>query len=252
MKPSLLLGVFCAAFIAALAVAAPATLLGALVERSSAGRLVLAQPDGTIWRGAAYLASSAGRAAGVPVAWKFGSGELWRGRVAGEIAFGTKAPIPVSFAIGEVAVGRGEATVPAALLAEIDSMPAAHGIGGEVRVMIEELRVTHTAITLRAHADWIGASIAMSDVVPLGAVRVALSGAGRSIGIVISALRGPLGVEGTGEWSERGLSVEGRVRVVPADASGPNQVESLRSFLRLAVTEQGDGSYQFRIPAAVR
>jgi len=196
-----------AAFAAIVVATAPASLAGAALSRASGGTLILANAEGTVWRGRATLAGP--RAMRLPLAWSIALLPLLRGELRVRVLPPTAAAVTpraeISVQRDAVAVRDADVTIPveAALgFAPRLSLLAA----GTVRITTASLEWTPAAFAGGLAADWRDARIGLPDNADtsLGTVTAALTAAGERLTGPVTNDGGAFGVRGTFSVSSSG------------------------------------------------
>lgn len=206
----------------------PAAYLAQAVESASTGRVLLAEPEGTVWSGRgrpAFVSSGkteAARSAALPaLAWRvdeFGIAPPRLGfTVAGEGLVGQ--PFRVRWKAGQVTVEPGEIHGPARVLEAVGAPFNTLRPGGDVTLAWDTLSVDRGAAgyTGTLTVEWREASSALSSVAPLGSYRFTARGINGAVAIELATTSGPLLLSGAGQWSAaRGLQFQGEASADPA------------------------------------
>ncbi|HEU4621719.1 MAG TPA: type II secretion system protein N [Burkholderiaceae bacterium] len=198
----------------------PASYLQPIVERASAGRMVFAEANGTIWNGSARIAFASGgktearRYAALPgpVAWKV----LDLGvapprlslRLSGSELFDTPFTLNFSSRSGHISPGR--VRLPAELLEAVGAPFNTLKPGGAVTAQWDAItwaastdagnttgRSMNGTITL----DWSNVRSALSPIAPLGAYRFTARLDTNLVAFDLATREGPLMLSGTGRWT---------------------------------------------------
>ena len=215
---------------------APAAWLTGAIERATGGRLLLAEPEGTLWSGSALpvLTGGAGSrdAAVLPsrLGWSlapfFGGLRL---KLAQDCCVAPGLAIELRPGWGQLAV-----TVVPAAGETVGQWPAAwlEGLGAPWNTLKPggQLRVATRGLTLRsgkdngawqlegqAELDLLQASSRLSTLDPLGSYRIRVAGQpGAPTTLILNTLDGALQLNGTGELGGRnGLRFRGDARAAP-------------------------------------
>ncbi len=198
MRRTLLALVVLVPLAAAVAAFAPATLVGAQVERSSGGRLGFAQIEGTVWRGRGVIAAGAdGR---VALAWSIDVWPLLRGELRVHLLpYDSRSPLPRGEIIADrsnFAVRDLDIAMPADMLRVA---VAGHGIraAGELRVTSPSFDASSAGGT--AELVWRDASIAgpVGAPIALGSVAAVVSATDAGFSGSVANQGGDLDVRGT-------------------------------------------------------
>jgi len=227
-----------AAYLAFLAATMPAR--WALARFQPPPEVSLSDVQGTVWNGSAALALQAG----TPIAnvrWHFLASRLASAR----IAYAIDAAGAALQAHGEVARGIGAveargvtARGDAAGVSALVPLAAAWRPQGEFLLDAPALAWDGRAVRGTARAEWREASLAISDVRPLGSYRVEVRADGGPARIEVSTLEGPLRIAGHGTFAPPGaLAFSGEAR-----AQG-NAAAALEPLLDLLGPRRADGAH---------
>ena len=217
-----------------LVIRAPAAWIGDWLEARSKIRLVDAR--GTIWRGSALLGFSDGRAITlVP-------GRLeWRIDGIGPDAVSAQFShpwliVPLRFSLGPEGLGfsRGNARLPAGVLAAAGAPFNTLRPGGVLEVSWTDVRLHGTALTGELQVDWQHAQSALSTIAPIGSYRLRVRGRGKSPLLDLQTLSGPLHMQGSGR-------IDGtRVRFAGTASAEAEMRRSLDGLLGVLGMRSGD------------
>jgi general secretion pathway protein N len=237
----LALGVF---FVLALAALAPATLIDARLARESAGKLRLAEAQGTLWSGVGWIeVRDAHGRAGVAkrLAWRVLPESLLRGRLLAEVALDEK-PFKVAVSAARIEIEDAGLHLPAAALALGLPRLAGLRLTGEVQVSIPQLSLERGRIEGDATLQWRAAGSALTPVSPLGAYEMQFKAVGADVHAALRTLEGPLQLDGKGTWSS------GQASSFLATARVPAQhYEQLAPLLRLVALERAAGVFEVQV-----
>ena len=225
---------------------APASLLARLLPKPAGVEIVLQQPQGTLWRGAAQRVALKPASGGIVELGRLTWTMRWLPLLRGEAAADIELAGGTASARGLVAVGPGrlrvqafDARFPANLLPPF--FPALHLVqpGGDVQFHSESFNVSHFAGSGQAQLSWLRAESSLARLRPLGDYQVTAT-AGESGGsLQLRTLSGALQLQGDGGWDRAGvLAFRGTARALP------EQSAELQGLLKLFGTEQADGSYR--------
>jgi general secretion pathway protein N len=235
-----------AAYALALAATAPATLADAGLRNASAGRLRLAQAQGTLWSGSGALeVRDAQGHAGMaePLAWRLRPGALLRARIVYEFAIGPQPrPFAVSLGWSGIELADAEISVPAAALGLGVPRLAPLELTGELQLRVASLAVGRDGARGSATLQWRGAGSALSPVAPLGDYELRVDSEGAVLRASVHTLQGPLQLDGDGTWANGRRPAFNAVARVP-----PQLQQQLAPFLRLIAVERGDGGFDLRL-----
>ncbi|CAM2138985.1 general secretion pathway protein N [Pararobbsia alpina] len=209
------------------------------------GRVVLADPSGSLWHGSATLRLAAGSDSGdateLPgrLEWTTAFWPLMTGRVHMTLDQTAAMPAPVELVatLRQATLGAGSLDVPASLLDGLGAPFNTLALRGIVRLDWNEWRVFGPNAFGRMTVTLSDIASRVSRVRPLGAYQVIYEAQGETGTLQLKTLKGPLILEGQGDMRDRRLAFNGDARADPAVA------ENLRSFLDLLGRRDPDGSY---------
>lgn len=213
---------------------APAAWLGDWLE--SHGRFRLLDARGTVWHGSGLLGISDGRQITlIPgrIEWAVDS---WSpSRLAARVAHPWLAsPLALSLARDGMQVARGNARLPAGVLAGTGTPFNTLRPGGLLEVAWTDGELRGGAFAGELQIDWRDAQSALSTVVPLGTYRLRLRGNGGTSTIDLATLAGPLQMQGKG-------TVEGtHIRFNGVATAEPAMQGALNGLLGLLGMRSGD------------
>jgi len=206
------------------------------------GALAIEDAKGTVWHGSARAVLGTGEPAVVldPVRWRFLPSRLASGR----LAFAVEASGPGVSARGEI--GRGvrayealdvEARVDASAVAAIAPLAAGWRPGGTIALAAPMIAWNGQEARGRAQLEWTNATLALSDVRPLGSYRIEAHAGGGPAAISVATIEGPLRIAGRGTFAPPdGLDFSAEAR---ADAA---QAAALEPLLGLIGPKRPDGA----------
>jgi general secretion pathway protein N len=238
--------------VAALAVMvthAPASLADWALERTTQGRLRLADASGSLWagRGRLVLADVPGAGAapadarhhrstvaGVVVPggfqWRVSAFPLLFGVLDARIEHDSmKRPVVISGGIDELRISPGSLTLPPVDLDRLGSPWNTIRPTGTLTVSWENVTLRSGRFDGRAAVELSEAASALTPVRPLGAYRIDVVGSGSQARVQMSTLSGPLRLEGSGTWDARaGLRFTAEAQ---ADESERGRLQGLLGLL---------------------
>lgn len=220
--------------LATTAVRAPAAWLGDWMETHGKFRLLDAR--GTVWHGTALLGISNGRETTlIPGRIEWTVDALAPQRIAARVSHPwLAAPLALSVGNGAVEIARGNARLPAGVLAGTGAPFNTLRPGGVLEVSWTDSRIRANALTGEVQVDWRDAQSALSTVVPLGTYRIRLKGTGGTPTIDLATLAGPLQMQGKG-------TMEGsRIRFNGIATAEPAMQGALNGLLGLLGMRSGD------------
>ena len=246
MRRWALLAMGVGAYALALIVLAPATLLDIALERSSAGRLRLAEAQGTLWSGSGRLEIRDARqriGVGKRLTWRMAPTSLLRGQLTLEVQTDSSAPhFPVTISLSSVEIAQADMALPAAALGLIVRELAPLDLTGDLLLHVKHLKIDRQQIDADATLQWTSASSALSPISPLGGYEMRVEPAGPALRCTLRTLQGPLEVQGEGSWTH------GSKPVFRATARVPLQLEQqLAPLLRLIAVERGEGRFDLEL-----
>ncbi|HEX3058180.1 MAG TPA: type II secretion system protein N [Usitatibacter sp.] len=220
----------------------PATFIGARASSAAGGQLRVSDAEGNLWSGSlrATLDTPGGPFALDRVTWRFMPGEIVRGRIAFDVAVDSRdaranAQLLRGFSDWEA---RGaSARIDARALPLFYPVVAAWRPEGAVQVNTQEVRWNEREMQGSVNVEWRDASVALSDVRPLGTYRLTAQGVGESVQLALSTIAGALTMSGKGEVKlPRGTTFSGEARGESASAA------ALEPLLNLMGPRRADGA----------
>lgn len=219
--------------LAGLVAFAPAAWLAGAVAGATGGRLLLAEAEGSLWRGSALAVLTGGPgsrdATVLPsrLDWSLsptltglklqlaqgcciepGLAIEWRPGFSGS----TLRVLPG-------AAGGGVGHWPAAWLEGLGAPWNTLRPGGQLRLaaqgLVLESRAGAWHVQGRAELDWVQASSRLSTLDALGSYRIGLDGGADAPALSLRTLEGALQLSGSGQWGPRGLKFKGDARAAP-------------------------------------
>lgn len=232
----------------AVLVAAPASFVDRGLADASAGRVRLAEAQGSIWNGSGRLVlvdvgaqidqqrSIAGVAIPGRISWNLHTWPLLLGQVDAAIHVeGMAQPVRVRGGYGELRVSGGSLTLPSVDLGRLGSPWNTIRPSGALGLRWENLVLKLGAIEGRAQIELRDAASAMTPVRPLGSYRVEVVGQGRQAELSILTLAGPLRLQGSGSFS-----AQGGLRFTAEASAEAAERARLQSFLGLIGRRDGE------------
>lgn len=246
MKRWSLLAIGLGAYALALIATAPATLVDASLQRASAGRLRLAEAQGTLWSGTGQLEirDSGGRT-GVAktLDWRVMPGSLLRGHLVCEVGLEQAAKrFPVTISLSRIDLANADINLPAAVLGLGVPKLAPLGLTGDVLVHVTALSIGRSATRGSATLQWRSAGSALTPVSPLGDYELRIEGEGPVVRAALLTLQGPLQLDGKGSWTHGDSPAFLAIARVPLQHQ-----QQLAPLLRLIAVERGDGSFELQL-----
>lgn len=220
------IALFAVAFMAALIVIAPASLLAKIVEGNSNGKVVLANAAGTVWQGSATPAirQHAGNLLALDkLHWDIAVLPLFTGKIIAQFRWDNTEqmqPMMAAISLGQVEFRNAVIPLQAGILGELAPMLQPVQLSGQMLIKSEQFTFSKSGISGNAIADWLNAGSVLSAVSPLGSYRINLTGAGERLEISLMTLSGTLLLEGTGNFTrDQGLRFQATARAA-TDSKG--------------------------------
>jgi general secretion pathway protein N len=214
-------------------------------EQRSGGRVVLADPSGSLWRGSATLRLAAGADSGEPtelpgrLEWHTAFWPLFTGQLRMMLSQTEAMPAPVELLVTprQTTLGSGSLAVPASLLDGLGAPFNTLALRGAVRLDWTDWRVFGQRSFGRLTVTLADIASRISRVKPLGAYRMVFEAQGDHASLVLSTQKGPLLLDGQGGVRDQRFTFHGAARAEPESAG------NLRPLLDLLGRRSPDGSY---------
>jgi len=238
---------FLIVFLAVIAVLAPASLVTVLLERATAGKLSMAQTEGTLWRGEGVLLLAHDNKF-LPLghyAWRISPvANLSQIAVAVETGADKPTQLLISPWGNEVEVSQGRASLPAQLLSVFAPQLLPYRLSGELALTTEYFQITPDSHSGTVTLDWKQATSGLTDIAPLGDYRILLQGAGADMKVSLVTVAGKLQLAGNGQIQVgRALTFNGTAQ------AAPDQKEALSDLLHHIGPELTSGIFSFSLAA---
>jgi general secretion pathway protein N len=231
--------------LAAVVLFAPARWLAVAVGERSDGRILLADPIGTIWNGSADLVLTGGAgstdATALPTRLDWRLRPRWDG-VAADLATSCCIEQPLAVRVKarwggvHVEVANGQSQWPAALLAGLGTPWNTLQFDGGLRVQTQGLSVEwvtgRLAVGGRAELTAQRLSSRLSTLRPMGSYRITLTG-GQVPTLQLETLEGSLHLSGSGQW------VGSRLRFTGVASAAPERESALSNLLNIIGRRNG-------------
>jgi general secretion pathway protein N len=228
-----------------LIVLAPASLIDGRLEQASAGRLRLAESEGSLWSGTGWLeVREPGGGAGVAkrVAWRVLPESLLRGRLVAEILFDrSERPFHLAVSLASVEITDVGVDLPATSLGLGLPKLTPFRLTGDVRVEIPRMSIERGRADGDATLRWRAAGSALSPVAPLGDYEVHFKAVGAAMHAELRTLAGPLQLDGKGTFGNGAAPSFAATARVP-----PQHQEQLSPLFRLIAIERGAGIFELQ------
>lgn len=234
----------------------PASYLAAPLAQLSAGRIVIVSAEGSVWQGQARLALHTGGATqtekNVPLpgllAWKIDVG-AWLPPTLSVFVSGeplVQKSFAVNLGVREIHITPGALRLPAELLETLGSPLNTLKPAGQLSLSWGELHVSALnsvvpEITGQLHAAWNDAQSGVTRIAPLGDYRLSVVGQGATGEMQLSTLRGPMHLNGTGNWHNGTWQFHGQAQ------ADEKQRETLQPLLTWLGKMQPDGTVQWKL-----
>jgi general secretion pathway protein N len=215
-------------------VRAPAAWFGDWLEGHTRVRLVDAR--GTIWHGSALVGFSNGREITlVPGRVEWQVEHVTGTAVAAKVAHAwLTAPLRVSLGREGVAFAKGNARLPAGVLASAGAPFNTLKPGGTLEASWSDTVLRGTALTGDVQIDWRDARSALSTIAPIGSYRLRVTGRGDGPALELVTLAGPLQMQGRGK-------IEGsRIRFNGTAGADAGMQPALNGLLGILGMRSGD------------
>lgn len=234
------------AYVLAIIVNAPATLIDAGLLRASQGKLRLVEAQGTLWSGTGLIEMrDAGGRSGVAtgITWRIFALSMLGGELAGEIKLGNASkPFPITVGLNRVELTDADLNLPASALSLFVPKIAALGITGDIFLHIARFSSKHGQMQGSVNLKWHDAGSVHTPVSPLGDYELLIDADGAELHALLRTTKGPLQLDGEGGWS-KGKEADLRVTArVPYEYQ-----QQLAPLLRLVAVEHSNGSFEMRL-----
>lgn len=214
---------------------APASWLAGAVADATAGRLILAEAEGSLWQGSALPVLTGGPgskdAALLPSRLDWSVSPFWGGlrlKLAQGCCIEPGLELEIRPGWNRLAVtvkpsAGGVGHWPAAWLEGLGAPWNTLRPGGQLRMASQGLTLLQQGgswqVSGRADLDWLQASSRLSTLEALGSYRIGVAGSPGAEGgppaITLRTLDGALQLNGNGQWTPRGLKFTGDARAAP-------------------------------------
>ncbi len=246
MKRWSLLAIGLGAYALALIASAPATLVDAVLQGSSHGRLRLAEAHGTLWSGSGQIEiRDTGGRTGVAksLAWRVVPESLLRGHLVCEVELDQSARrFPVTISLSRIELANADISLPATVLGLGVPKLAPLGLTGDVLIHVASLSIARDAMDGNATLQWRAAGSTLTPVSPLGDYEVRLDGEGMTVHAFLRTIEGPLQLDGKGSWTHGDNPAFLAMARVP-----PQHQRQLAPLLRLIAVERGEGRFELQL-----
>lgn len=227
---------------------APATMADWGLQKATAGRLGLAETEGTVWNGTGRLVlidvsnrtlglrTIAGVAVPGRLNWSVNMLPLFLGIVDARLRLdGMSDDVQLSGGLNEMRISAGQMSLPSVDLGQLGSPWNTIKPAGALALRWEGLTLREGFFTGRANIELRNMASALTPVNPLGSYRIGVVGDGAQAKLDITTITGPLRLDGDGTWtSQRG------VRFSAFATAEERERDRLRTLLGLIGRRQGD------------
>jgi general secretion pathway protein N len=234
------------AYLAWLVAMAPATLLDTVAERSTGGRVRLAEAHDSLWSGTGQLEirdANGLRGIGRNLSWRFQPLFLLRGRLGFQfnVAESAKA-FAASISPFGAEIADADFVLPAAALGLAVPSVALIEPTGELLVHIPRLVIADKETSGKVEVRWQSAGSSLAPVSPLGDYELRMESESGGFVASLSTLKGPLHLNGKGS-----LRGEGPLALTVNAWVEPQWQAQLVPFLRLIAVEREPGQFELRL-----
>ena len=209
-----------------LIITAPATLLSSLVSNVSKGQFVLANANGTIWKGSATPAirqHSGSLAALEKLNWNIELLPIFSGKLVIQMRWNNvdqMKPTVATISYGLIELRDVLLPLQASLVGELAPLLKPLQLSGQVQINSPHFTISRQGVNGNAIAEWTNAGSVLSPIKPLGQYQINISGAGTRLDIKLITTSGILLLDGTGSFaSDTGLRFQGTARAA-AESKG--------------------------------
>jgi general secretion pathway protein N len=224
---------------------APAAWITPQFGRATGGHVNLVDPAGSLWHGSAtlLLAPGSDRANSTllpgRVEWHTAFWPLFGGRLHMTLQH-TEAmhqPVTLDASRSQAVLGAGSLALPATLLTGLGAPFNTLDLQGDVRLSWTDMRVLNQQAYGQLTVLLTDMASRVSPVRPLGSYRVTLLAQGPAATLQLATLRGPLQLNGAGQWQRGRFAFNGAARST-SEARG-----SLAGLLNLLGRRIDDATY---------
>mgnify|MGYP003627915794 CR=1 FL=1 len=227
---------------------APATLADWGLQKATAGRMGLAETEGTVWSGSGRLVlidindrteglrTVAGVAVPGRLNWTINKLPLFLGIVDADVQLdGMSDQIKLSGDVNEMRISPGQVSLPSVDLGRLGSPWNTIKPAGALALRWEGLVLREGSFQGRADIELRNMASALTPVNPLGSYRIGVVGEGAAAKLDITTISGPLLLDGNGTWSaRRGVNFTAYARAEEQERT------RLQTLLGLIGRRQGD------------
>ena len=217
----------------------PAAWMGSMLESASAGRLTLGDPQGTLWRGSAFIGGAAsGRDPITPLlpgrfSWRL-SPLLLLGQVDIELANpeALSQAVNLTGSLTQWQLGPGSVLLPAERLAGLGWPLNTMAPSGQMRLSWGLMQLTRLEKTIdvngRTTLDMTEIGSRMSPIKPLGTYQLVMDWKGQQAQLNLTTTKGPLLLSGAGALNNGHFQFSGKAE---AEAAYEEKLAGLLNML---------------------
>lgn len=235
-----------AAFLAALILLLPASIMDYGFKRATDGKLRLVENRGTLWSGGGQLElrdvnGLKGVAQGM--SWRCSRWSALTLRLACNISL-ERSPnkFPITVSLFGIRIRNADIHLPAVILGTGVPQLAPLGLGGEVIVHIDDAMLRRQTFDGRAIVQWKDARSKLTPVAPLGDYELTVDGRNGAPLAVLRTLKGPLQIDGKDAVAKDGSRIFAATMVVPQPLRA-----QLVPLLRLIAVERSPGVFELEV-----
>lgn len=230
----------------------PATWFDALLQQETRGSLAMTGAKGTLWRGEGSLQAILpnGEAATLaPTSWNIQLGELLalRLHVTLHSTQSSNPILDISLAPGKIRIYEAKLGLPAALIGVLSPTLRSAALSGQMSLQANDVRLTDSQATGKAHLLWVDASSELSRVRPLGSYQLEFEGQGSGFDFRLTTLGGDLNLAGSGRMQPN-KNPNYQITATPIEAKR----QELAPLLRMLGREVSPGAYLLTLDPNVR
>lgn len=227
----------------------PASWVGLLIEKQTAGRIVLGDVQGSFWRGSAFIGVASDKSSAVTplfpgrFAWKISPAILF-GQLSVDVenASSLSAPIKLDGNFTHWRVSPASINLPSERLEGLGAPLNTIGPSGKIVLSWTELDMTRidakVALNGRMQLELSEMASRISSIKPLGSYKVATQWLGETVNMDLTTTKGPLMLEGSGKL------LQGRFQFSGKAYAEAGQEEKMANLLNLLGRRRQDGDKQ--------
>lgn len=212
------------------------------LNRYSGGTVRLDPIDGSLWHGngklVIYYPQTVPHDLGI-AEWRINPLWLFAGRLQTNWrsdAADTSINATLQLSSGKVTLLDTEAVFPAGSVGTFYAPATLVSPQGKVQLRVPRLTFSRDGITGDGDIQWQNAGSSLTAVRPLGDYRLEITGAGKTVNIKLTTLRGALDLSGQGQWQFATGRIQLNGTAIPRE-----RADELEPLLRLLGNDQGGG-----------